>query len=69
MAKIAEIYGNAMLYQVSLIKTMECFRKPSNVAFCTTESQLIGMIQEAENLGKADRKSPLDIIKLLNAGF
>jgi len=48
---------------------MECFRKPSNVAFCTTESQLIGMILEAENLGKADRKSPIDVIKLLNAGF
>lgn len=59
----------AMGMQVALFKTMGSFRKPPNVNFCTTESKLPQLMQQTEEAGRKDRKSPADVMKVLTDAF
>ena len=48
---------------------MASYRKPSDMAFCTTKSAIVQMVTTVEEAGKKDRKSPMDVMKVLQDGF
>ena len=58
-----------MQLQGALLSTMASFRKPSDMAFCTTGSAIVQMVNTVEEAGKKDRKASLDVMKVLQDGF
>ena len=56
---------DAVKMQCALLTTMATFRKPKDIAFCTTGSKIVEWQQQTEAEGRKDRKSPLDIMKVL----
>jgi len=55
--------------QAALLKMMSAFRKPQSLAFCSNESRISQMMQHTEEAGKKDRKSPMEVIKVLTDAF
>ena len=55
--------------QCALIKTMTQFKKGGNVAWATTETPIIGLMNATEDSSRKDRKSPIDVMKVLTTAF
>ena len=58
-----------MKLQGALLSTMASFRKPADIAFVSTASPVVQMMKTVEAAGQKDRKSPMDVMKVLTDGF
>lgn len=63
------LYGEAMEIQYALLRTMASFRKPKDLAFCLGGCKLGQFGDQVEQLGRKDRKSDRDMMKVLQDGF
>ena len=59
----------AMSMQAALLKTMGSFRKPANMDWYVQNGKIASMMRETEDAGKKDRKSPMDVMKVLTDAF
>lgn len=66
--KVTESIEEAINLTTALLKTMATHKKPADLAFCTTACKFGQMNDEAEDLFKSDRKSPVNVMKVAQAG-
>ena len=69
LTQATDFYCEAMELQGALLSTMASFRKPADIAFLTSGSKVVQMMNTAEEAGKKDRKSPMDLMKVVVDGF
>lgn len=55
--------------QCALLKAMTQFKKGANVTWATTESPIIALMNTTEDSSRKDRKSPIDVMKVLGTAF
>ena len=56
-------------FTVALLKAMDTFKRPKDIAFCTTETRIQEMIAANEAAGKKDMKSNLNLMKVFSEGL
>ena len=69
VTQATDFYCEAASINAALLNTMASFRKPTDVAFATTGSKIVTMMNTVDEAGKKDRKSPMDVMKVCNDGF